>query len=58
MQIYKVGPYDQHIMFGVHELTDDEQTLSILGILPGSLLTLRVTLKFSIINILLFVYGL
>ncbi|XP_011503310.1 PREDICTED: ubiquitin carboxyl-terminal hydrolase 48-like isoform X3 [Ceratosolen solmsi marchali] len=42
MHIYKAGPYDQHVMLGDHELTDDEQTLSTLGILPGSLLTLRV----------------
>ena len=42
MQIYKAGPYDQHVMLGDHELTDDEQTLSTLGILPGSLLTLKV----------------
>ena len=36
-------PYDQHLMLGEHELTDHSQSLASLGILPGALLTLKVS---------------
>ncbi|KAJ8686400.1 hypothetical protein QAD02_022194, partial [Eretmocerus hayati] len=44
MQIYKAGPFDQHVLYQDHELVDDDKTLSTLGILPGSLLRLKIDL--------------
>ncbi|XP_011643661.1 ubiquitin carboxyl-terminal hydrolase 48-like isoform X2 [Pogonomyrmex barbatus] len=42
MQICGAGPYDQHIMLGERELTDDNLSLAALGIFPGALLTLKI----------------
>lgn len=47
MQICGAGPYDQHIMLGEHELVDDNLSLAALGIFPGALLTLKVSLDLN-----------
>ncbi|XP_051175741.1 ubiquitin carboxyl-terminal hydrolase 48-like isoform X2 [Leptopilina boulardi] len=42
MPIFGAGPFDQHLMLDGHELQNDSETLSSLGIFPETLLTLKI----------------